>query len=296
MNQTKVLFTLILGGLLATATTAKASSPGTWEKHYQQVNASCLNVSNLQNVQPIGSIFSFDDEVGYDALLIRGNYSQPCMNNQVGQFLCLFNRRTRQAYVSEVKQLQQSPNKTLSGLPGQTIEQVRQWASKHSFLPPLQSVEKLEQGYPDYTSVINFGQKAGLSASYIAFKVFTDSNGIVTCQTIDYRDYSSIRRPLAFTTSHSQGLQLIQTIYGKQIKNDFMQSKFLKHKDVGGSNQPKVNVYVGKLFVYQTWNSKDSSAQFSISRLEDLNHAKQIPAQNFNGGLSILLKASLVSE
>ncbi|WP_341530162.1 hypothetical protein WKK05_13210 [Nostoc sp. UHCC 0302] len=292
MNQTKVLFTLMLGGLLATATTAEASSPDALEKHYQQVNTSCLNASNLQNAQPVGSIFRFGDEVGYDALLIRGNYSQPDMNNQVGQFLCLFNRRTRQAYVREVKQLQQSPNKTLSGLPGQTIEQVRQWASKHSFLLPLQSVEKLEQGYPNYKSVINLGQKAGLSASYIAFEVFTDSNGIVTSQTIDYRDYSSIRRPLAFTPSHSQGLQLIQTIYGEQIKNDFIQSKFLKHKDVTGSNGLKVNVYVGKLFVYETWNSKDSSAQFSISRLEDFKGAKQIPAQNFNDGLDILLKAS----
>lgn len=267
MNRLKSLLALTVGGLLVAAIAVKASSPDAWKQHYQEVTTKCLNVSGLQNAETAGEIISYGDDVGYDALLVRGNYRQPQMNNQVGQVLCLFNRQTRQAVASDAERLQQSPDR-LSGVPGQSIEQVKQWVNNHSFLPSRKPVEQLEQGYPDYQSVVNLGQKPGKSASHISFDVFADSNGIVTTQTIDYRDDSGIRRPLDFTQTDAEGLQLIQTIYGEQIKNDFIQSKFVKSINSTDSSNFTVNVYVGELFVYQTWND-GSSAQFTVVRLED---------------------------
>lgn len=101
MHRTQGLVAVIVGGSLFTAIAVKASSPDAWKQHYQEVTASCLKVSGLRNAKPVGKIIGFGDNVGYDALLVRGNYPQPHMNNQVGQSLCLFNRRTRQAYTSE---------------------------------------------------------------------------------------------------------------------------------------------------------------------------------------------------
>jgi hypothetical protein len=126
MNHSKSLLILAMGGVLLTAVAVKASSPDAWEQHYQEVTANCLKVSGLQNAEPAGEIISYSDDAGYDALLVRGNYPQPHMNNQVGQVLCLFNRQTRQAFATDADRLQQSPSDRLSGVPGQSIEQVRQ--------------------------------------------------------------------------------------------------------------------------------------------------------------------------
>ncbi|NJR49814.1 MAG: hypothetical protein HC780_09870 [Leptolyngbyaceae cyanobacterium CSU_1_3] len=266
----KRLFALIVGGLLVTGITAEASSPDAWRQHSQEVTNRCIKVSGLRNAQPAGQIVSFGDNAGYDALLVRGNYPQPTMNNQVGQFLCLFDRRTRQAYTSEANNLQSPGNQAL-GVPGQPIEQVLQWANSHRFLPPLRPVEKLDAGYPDYQSVITLGQRSNKSASYIAFEVFTDPNRIVTSQTIDYRDYSQLRRPLAFTRRDAEGLQLIQTIYGEQIKEDFRRSRHVRNEGTGNMT---VKVYRGDLFVYRTWTDNPAT-QFSIYRLDDVNRVTQ---------------------
>lgn len=100
----KRLLSILVGSLLFAGCTALASSPDAWKQHRQEVIKSCLKVSGLRNPQPVGDIITFSDEVGYDALLVRGRYPQPHMNNQVGQSLCLFNRKTRQAYTTEANQ------------------------------------------------------------------------------------------------------------------------------------------------------------------------------------------------
>ncbi|ARV63004.1 hypothetical protein BZZ01_13135 [Nostocales cyanobacterium HT-58-2] len=101
------MLAIALGGLVLAATAAEASSPDAWAKHEKEVISSCLKTSGLRNAQPVGKIVNFADDVGYDALLVRGNYPQAQMNNQVGQSLCLFNRKTRKAYTSEANQLKQ---------------------------------------------------------------------------------------------------------------------------------------------------------------------------------------------
>jgi hypothetical protein len=104
-STSKMLFTLMIGGLLVVDRVASAAAPETWQKHQQAVINHCQQISGLQNPQPAGNIISFNDDVSYDALLIRGNYAQPHMNNQVGQSLCLFNRKTRQAHASDADRL-----------------------------------------------------------------------------------------------------------------------------------------------------------------------------------------------
>jgi hypothetical protein len=91
----------IAGSLLFTSSMALASTPDEWAKHYQEVTAACLEASGLQDPQPVGEIVTFADEVGYDALLVRGTYPQPQMHHQAGQVLCLFNRQTRQVSTSD---------------------------------------------------------------------------------------------------------------------------------------------------------------------------------------------------
>lgn len=115
------IFLLLIGGLgvlLLSKTlphfTANASTPDAVRQHQQEVTNRCLQISGLRNPQSIGNIIIFGDDIGYDALMVRGNYPQPHMNNQVGQVLCLFNRGTRQAYVSDASQ----PNRYTSDRAG----------------------------------------------------------------------------------------------------------------------------------------------------------------------------------
>ncbi|KAM3108223.1 hypothetical protein [Phormidesmis sp. 146-33] len=179
-------------------------------------------------------------------------------------------------YLRNVEAIQCQPTTSgiLPGTPGQSVQQIVQWASTHRFLPPLQPVRKLDQGYPDYRSVINLGQRPNLSASYISFEIFADSNEIVTDQTIAYVDHSHLRRPLAFTQKNAEGLQLIQQVYSEAVKDDFVRSRYIKTINTGEAGTPQVRVYRGERFVYQVWKDR-SVAQLTVSRLEDFNRITQ---------------------
>jgi hypothetical protein len=104
MRLAGVVGVLLAARTLLTAPPTEASSPDVIEQHQQEVMNHCLEISNLRNPQPMGSIITFGDDVGYDALMVRGHYPQPHMSNQVGRSLCLFNRRTRHAYTSDASQ------------------------------------------------------------------------------------------------------------------------------------------------------------------------------------------------
>lgn len=104
LSRSRGALAILIGGLLLTAITVNASSPDAWKQHQQEVTAKCLTASGLRNAKPAGQIVGFSDDVGYDAMLIQGNYPQPHMNNQVGRSLCLFNRKTRQVHHSEADQ------------------------------------------------------------------------------------------------------------------------------------------------------------------------------------------------
>lgn len=93
--------TLTLLCLTALATQAHASSPDAWATFDQAVLASCTKVSGLKNPKPVGNAAQFDDRVGYTALLLQGQYPQKHMKGQQGTELCLYNKQSKTAYVTE---------------------------------------------------------------------------------------------------------------------------------------------------------------------------------------------------
>ena len=87
--------------LTTLATQAHASSPDAWAAHDIAVLASCTQASGLKNVKPVGNAAQFDDRVGYTALLLQGQYPQKHMKGQPGTELCLYNKKSKIAYVTE---------------------------------------------------------------------------------------------------------------------------------------------------------------------------------------------------
>jgi hypothetical protein len=85
----------------AVAGVALASTPQAWSDYDAEVLKACAAASSLRNPHAAGQRIDFDDVTGYSALLLTGHYPQPHMKNQAGRELCLFDRRTRTAVVSE---------------------------------------------------------------------------------------------------------------------------------------------------------------------------------------------------
>ncbi|GAB3359415.1 MULTISPECIES: hypothetical protein [Giesbergeria] len=93
--------------LLATlfAGSVQASSDDAWLAQDKLQRQTCLARSNLQNKKVLGSPVLFDDSVGYTALMIGGRYPQKHMQGQEGRELCLFERKTGKAEISEADSL-----------------------------------------------------------------------------------------------------------------------------------------------------------------------------------------------
>lgn len=94
--------TLVLLATLGTlAFQAQAASPDAWRELDKAMTAGCLKASQLKDSKVVGTAARFDDRVGYDALILQGRYPQKHMKNQAGTELCLYNRKARQAWVTE---------------------------------------------------------------------------------------------------------------------------------------------------------------------------------------------------
>ena len=87
--------------LTALASNAHASSPDAWAAYDKTVLASCTKASGLENVKPVGAPAQFDDRVGYTAVLLQGQYPQKHMKGQQGTELCLYNKKSKTAFVTE---------------------------------------------------------------------------------------------------------------------------------------------------------------------------------------------------
>lgn len=92
--------------IFMSACPVRASSPDAWQAHDIEVKTGCLKASGLKEARLASGIVRFGDELGFDALLIRGQHPQAHMGRQETQILCLFNRSTRCITVSEVPELQ----------------------------------------------------------------------------------------------------------------------------------------------------------------------------------------------
>lgn len=85
---------------------AQASSPQAWKDLDRAVLAGCLKASQLKDVKAVGNTARFDDRTGFDAVLLQGRYPQKHMNNRKGRELCLYQRRTGSASVTEWDSIQ----------------------------------------------------------------------------------------------------------------------------------------------------------------------------------------------
>ncbi|WP_207867099.1 MULTISPECIES: hypothetical protein [Pseudomonas] len=92
---------LALSVLCLIAPLAHASSPDAWAAYDKNVLASCTRASGLKGAKPVGNAAQFDDRVGYTALLLQGQYPQKHMKGQQGTELCLYNKKSKTAYVTE---------------------------------------------------------------------------------------------------------------------------------------------------------------------------------------------------
>lgn len=103
--------TLMLLALTAVAGQASASSPDAWKAFDKTLVDSCVSASSLKNAKPAGAPASFDDSVGYSALLIKGQYKQAFMKNKTGTELCLYDRKNKKALSTEWDNLTTLPKK-----------------------------------------------------------------------------------------------------------------------------------------------------------------------------------------
>ncbi|MCH9297034.1 hypothetical protein [Pantoea allii] len=94
-----------LSVLLLVSPLALASSHDAWQQSQQVMRQACINASTLSKVKVLGQAVEYDDSVGYSALLLEGHYPQQQMKNRRGRELCLFQRSSGRASVSEANQL-----------------------------------------------------------------------------------------------------------------------------------------------------------------------------------------------
>ncbi|MDH0748406.1 hypothetical protein N5D61_18960 [Pseudomonas sp. GD03842] len=105
------LTALALIALATIAGPASASSTEAWNAFDKKLVDSCVAASTLKNARPAGAAAMFDDSVGYNALLIKGQYKQAFMKNKTGTELCLYDRKHQKALITEWDNVTTPPKK-----------------------------------------------------------------------------------------------------------------------------------------------------------------------------------------
>ncbi|PKF31053.1 hypothetical protein [Acinetobacter proteolyticus] len=103
-HRISLKYLAILGFLASSSVMSSitfASSERAWNKHDQEIKAACIKASQLKNAKIVSNVMLFDDRVGYSALQIEGKYPQAHMKNKIGQELCLWNKTSKKAYLTE---------------------------------------------------------------------------------------------------------------------------------------------------------------------------------------------------
>src|SRR5262245_8147553 len=95
-------------GILGVART-RGATPEAWAAYEKEVVTACTAASKLRDPKPGGSTVDFDDRVGVTALIIDGYYPQPHLKNKRSRVLCLFDKRTRMAFVSAADSIVRRP-------------------------------------------------------------------------------------------------------------------------------------------------------------------------------------------
>lgn len=95
----------LLATLLLCAAGAQASTPEAWQEQEKRMLTACTKLSGLKDVKAAGKPVLFDDRLGITALALSGRYPQAHMNNRAGRELCLYQRKSGKAYISEADSL-----------------------------------------------------------------------------------------------------------------------------------------------------------------------------------------------
>ena len=104
MKKPRSLMPSVAGAALVAAMAAApalAASPDAWKQHDKAVVKACADASQLKGTKTLGKPALFSDDVGYTALLLQGRYPQKHMKNGLGRELCLFERKSGTAHVTE---------------------------------------------------------------------------------------------------------------------------------------------------------------------------------------------------
>jgi hypothetical protein len=87
---------------MAVAAPAFASTDAAWAASNKAGRAACIAAANFARPS-VSAPLNFSDQIGRDAMLVRGMYKQRFMKNAWGTMLCLYDRRTHRAEVAEAK-------------------------------------------------------------------------------------------------------------------------------------------------------------------------------------------------
>ncbi len=118
MPKAGASFLTVSGAVLAVLIAAPrvlASSPEAWKAYDREVRTACLKASGLLQARALGDRVDVPaaapDRNGItpilSAVLLEGRYPQAHMKGQTGRELCLFDQRTRKAFVGPAETLTQ---------------------------------------------------------------------------------------------------------------------------------------------------------------------------------------------
>ncbi len=106
MPKLTMIRTLMAAPALALAvlsTPAQASSPSAWQAHDADVRQACFKATGFLKPRAEGKTVLFPDDVGYTALVVTGRYPQPHMKKRQGRMLCLYERKSGDVFVGEMR-------------------------------------------------------------------------------------------------------------------------------------------------------------------------------------------------
>ena len=134
-------------------------------------------------------------------------------------------------------------------LPGMKSDEVIAWFKSNRSVGPFHPTEKYE------TEVSGFYSPIQVNDGNLSLTIFLDVQGTVETENIDYRPKCYPSPECRGTTrfekaDRSSGQNLIKTVWGQEVLDDFKTSTFMETLSINGTNR----WYQGKLYNYETWH------------------------------------------
>lgn len=89
--------------LLIAAAPALAATPDAWAQSLSDAKLACRKASDFKNAAVVGKPLLFSDSNGKTAILVTGIWRPEHMKGARGTMLCLYDRASRTAEVTEAK-------------------------------------------------------------------------------------------------------------------------------------------------------------------------------------------------